>query len=66
MRLRVLPELGAARLSEITRDGVQDLVERLLADGLDAGAIRNKLIPLRAIYRRAPAAARWRSTLSRA
>jgi integrase len=53
MRLRVLPELGGARLSEITRVSVQDLADRLLADGLDASTIRNTLMPLRAIFRRA-------------
>jgi integrase len=52
MRLRVLPELGGARLSEITRLGVQDLADQMLAAGLDASTIRNTLIPLRAIYRR--------------
>src|SRR5438477_5030444 len=53
MRLRVLPELGGARLSDITRVAVQDLVDRLLADRKDASTIRNTLMPLRAIYRRA-------------
>lgn len=53
MRLRVLPELGGARLSDITRVSVQDLADRMLADGLDASTIRNTLIPLRAIFRRA-------------
>lgn len=53
MRLRVLPELGGARLSEITRVSVQDLADRLLADALDASTIRNTLMPLRAIFRRA-------------
>jgi integrase len=55
MRLRVLPELGGARLSEITRLGVQDLVDRMLADGRDASTIRNTLMPLRAVFRRAVA-----------
>jgi integrase len=53
MRLRVLPELGGARLTEITRLSVQDFADRMLAIGLDASTIRNTLIPLRAIYRRA-------------
>ena len=53
MRLRVLPDLGGARLSEITRVSVQDLADRMLAAGHDASTIRNTLIPLRAIYRRA-------------
>ncbi len=53
MRLRVLPELGGARLSDITHVTVQDVADRLLADGLDASTIRNTLMPLRAIFRRA-------------
>lgn len=57
MRLRVLPELGGTRLTEITRLGVQDLADRMLADGHDPSTIRNTLIPLRALYRRALARA---------
>ncbi|MHB1242475.1 MAG: tyrosine-type recombinase/integrase [Gaiellaceae bacterium] len=53
MRLRVLPELGGARLSDITHASVQDLADRTLAAGLDASTIRNTLMPLRAIFRRA-------------
>ena len=50
---RVLPELGGARLSEIRRIDVQDLADRLCAGGLDASTVRNTLMPLRAIFRRA-------------
>src|SRR6266542_1647867 len=50
---RVLPELGGARLSEIRRIDVQDFADRLCADGLDASTVRNTLMPLRAIFRRA-------------
>ena len=53
MRLRVLPELGGARLTEITRLDVQDIADRMLGKGRDASTIRNTLIPLRAVYRRA-------------
>ena len=53
MRLRVLDALGGARLSEVTHVAVQDLADRMLADGLDASTIRNTLMPLRAIFRRA-------------
>jgi integrase len=53
MRDRVLPDLGAARLSEIRRIDVQDLADRLKAQGLDASTIRNAIAPLRAVYRRA-------------
>jgi integrase len=50
---RVLPELGGARLSEIRRIDLQELADRLCADGLDASTVRNTLMPLRAIFRRA-------------
>jgi integrase len=50
---RVLPELGAVRLSALSRVDVQDYADQLLAAGLDASTIRNTLMPLRAIYRRA-------------
>jgi integrase len=53
MRLRVLPELGAARLSDIERLDVQALVDRLLAEGLNPSTIRCTVLPLRAIFRRA-------------
>jgi integrase len=53
MRRRVIPDLGAVRLSDVRRVDLQDLVDRLLADGADASTIRNTLMPLRAIYRRA-------------
>jgi hypothetical protein len=59
MRLRVLPDLGGSRLSDITRVTVQDLVDRMLAGDKDASTIRNTLMPLRAIYRRALARATW-------
>ncbi len=53
LRLRVLPELGNRKLSEIRRRDVQDLADRLLGQGLDPSTIRNTLMPLRAIFRRA-------------
>jgi integrase len=52
-RTRILPDLGARRLSDIRRSDVQDLVDRLLAEGLDPSSIRNVLMPLRVIFRRA-------------
>ncbi len=52
-RLRVLPELGNRKFSEIRRSDVQDLADRLLGQGLDPSTIRNTLMPVRAIYRRA-------------
>jgi integrase len=55
LRLRLLPEFGAKRLSALTRNDVQDFADRLIAEGLDASTVRNALMPLRAIYRRAVA-----------
>jgi integrase len=53
LRDHILPDLGAAKLSDVARADVQDLADRLLAKGLDPSTIRNALMPLRAIYRRA-------------
>jgi integrase len=51
LRLRVLPDLGARRLADITRPDLQALVGRAQATGLSPSSIRNTLLPLRAIYR---------------
>lgn len=53
LRLHVLPELGARKLAEVQRRDVQRLADDLLADGRDPSTIRNALMPLRVIYRRA-------------
>jgi integrase len=53
MTLRVLPELGALKLGEVTRFDLQRLVDRWLGDGLDPSTIRNALMPLRSVYRHA-------------
>jgi integrase len=53
MRLRVLPELGERRLSDITRADVQDLADRLTGEGLAASTIQNTFDPLRRIFDRA-------------
>ncbi len=53
LRLHVLPTLGDRRLSAITRNDVQDLVDNLIAQKKAPGTIRNTLMPLRVIYRRA-------------
>ena len=52
---RVLPALGGLRFSEIRRVDLQDFADRLCADGLDPSTVRNTLMPLRAIFRRAVA-----------
>ncbi len=53
LRLRVLPELGNLRLSDVRRRDVQGFADRLYAEGLDPSTITNTLDPLRSIYRRA-------------
>lgn len=53
LRLRVLPELGTRKFSEIHRRDIQDIADRLLGKGLDPSTIRNTLMPLRAMFRRA-------------
>lgn len=53
LRKEILPQLGGARLSDIRRPDLQDLADRMLASGLDPSTVRNHLMPLRAIYRRA-------------
>jgi integrase len=51
----MLDELGARKLSDVTRLELQDLVDSMVAGGMDPSTIRNTLMPLRAIYRRAVA-----------
>jgi len=50
---RVLPLLGSKRLSSISRVMLQDLADQLSAQGLSPSSVRNTILPLRAIYRRA-------------
>jgi integrase len=53
LRRYVLPGLGGARLSDVTRNHLQDLADELLGEGFDPSTVRNAIMPLRAIYRRA-------------
>jgi integrase len=53
LRLRVLPKLGERRLEGIARIDLQDIVDELLAEGVNASTIAGTLLPVRAIYRRA-------------
>jgi site-specific recombinase XerD len=53
IRSKLVPELGPKRLSGVSRNCVQDLVDRLGAQGLSPSSVRNAILPLRAIYRRA-------------
>ncbi|MGZ4380862.1 MAG: tyrosine-type recombinase/integrase [Gaiellaceae bacterium] len=55
LRKRLLPELGGKRISDIHRADVQGLVDRMLGKQIDPSTIRNSLMPLRAIFRRAVA-----------
>ena len=55
LQTKVLPELGKLRLSSVDRVAVQDLVDRLIARGLAPSTVRNSVLPLRAIFRRAVA-----------
>ncbi len=53
LRTHIVPELGGTRLSELTRADVQALADRLCRSGVSASTVRNALMPLRAICRRA-------------
>ena len=55
LRLRVVPEFGAVRLTEIRRTDLQDFADGMLTEGLDPSTIQTTMMPLRAIYRRAVA-----------
>jgi integrase len=50
---RLRPVFGASKLSVIDRNDVQDYADELLADGLDPSTVRNVLMPMRVIFRRA-------------
>jgi len=50
---RILPEIGSRKLADVQRRDLQDFADHLLAEGLDPSTIRNALMPVRAIYRRA-------------
>jgi hypothetical protein len=49
----ILPALGGHRLSDLRRQDVQYFVDRLVATGAQPSTVRNVLMPLRVIYRRA-------------
>jgi integrase len=53
LRDRLLPSLGGKRLGDVQRRDVQHLADELLGEGLDPSTVRNVLMPLRVIYRRA-------------
>jgi integrase len=49
----VYPAVGPYPLGELRRGQVQRLADKLLNDGYDPSTVRNMLMPLRVIYRRA-------------
>jgi len=49
----LMPKLGHLRLSEVRRGDAEALVDELHAKGLAGSTVRNKLDPLRVVYRRA-------------
>jgi integrase len=53
LRLHVLPSLGTHKLARITTADLQALVERWQVAGMSPSTIRNALMPLRGIFRRA-------------
>jgi integrase len=53
LRTKLVPELGHLRLSAVSRNCVQDLVDRLVGEGFAPSSVRNAILPLRAIYRQA-------------
>jgi integrase len=53
MRDYIGPTLGRERVTDLERRHAQDLVEELIADGRKASTIRNAILPLRLICRRA-------------
>ena len=53
LRDRIVPVLGGKRLGDVQRRDIQKLADDLLAEGRDPSTIRNALMPLRVIYRRA-------------
>ncbi len=53
LRDHVVPRLGSTRLGDVQRRDVQRIADDLLAQGRDPSTIRNALMPLRVIFRRA-------------
>jgi integrase len=53
LQTKLLPELGHLRLGSISANAVQDLVDQLVATGRAPSTVRNAILPMRAIYRRA-------------
>ena len=50
---QLVPALGHLRLSAVTRARLQDYVDSRVAEGKAPSTVRNSVLPLRAIFRRA-------------
>jgi integrase len=53
LRDHIVPRLGRTRLADVQHRDVQRIADDLLAGGRDPSTIRNALMPLRVIFRRA-------------
>lgn len=53
LKKHIYPELGHVRLVNLRRRDVQDLVDEIVAAGLSGSTVRNVIMPLRVICRRA-------------
>jgi integrase len=50
---KIVVRLGSKRLSAVTRNSLQGLIEELVAHGYSPSSVRNAVMPLRAMFRRA-------------
>jgi integrase len=53
LRDHIVPRLGRTRLADVQHRDVQRIADDLLAEGRDPSTIRNAVMPLRVIFRRA-------------
>ncbi|MBK8293434.1 MAG: hypothetical protein IPK93_01145 [Solirubrobacterales bacterium] len=53
LRRFLLPKLGRTRLSELSRNQIQDVVDEMVAKDYAPSTVRNAVLPLRSICRRA-------------
>jgi integrase len=53
IRRFLIPRLGRTRLADITRPDIQDVIDRMVAEGYAPSTVRNAVLPLRSILRRA-------------
>jgi integrase len=53
LQQHVLPDFGAARLSDVRRGDLQALVDRMIGKGLSGSKVRNAIVAVRVVYRHA-------------